>query len=73
MVGLPITAVFGSVVTALVMCCAGKRKKQRRYEEETKDLAQREPVYDAPVAVTRTNAGMVLKKNVCYSNKHYIR
>ena len=71
-VGLPVTAVFCSAVTAVVVCCARKGKEQKRYKQERKEPAQKEPVYDTPVCTTNNNAELVLKENVCYGNKQYI-
>ena len=68
-VGLPVTAVFCSVVTAVLVCCVRKGKKQKQYEEGRKELAQTEPAYDAPEWATRNNGELELKENVCYSNK----
>ena len=71
-VGLPVTVVFSSIVsglvTALVMSCAGKRKKwKRRLEGAKNEIPEKGPVYDAPRRVTGTNEGMALRENVCYA------
>ena len=70
-VGLPLTTVLFSVVsgliTALVMYCAGKRKKWRGKSDDVKNkVAKIGPVYDAPRQVVETKHEMALRNNICY-------
>ena len=70
-VGLPVTAVFfsvvGGLVAALVMYCAGKRRRRGKGDQE---LAEMAPMYDTPLSFTRSIPDMELKENVSYGNKH---
>ena len=69
-VRLPLTTVIFSVVsslvTALIMFCAGKRRRRRRCNEE---LVETRPIYEIPHFPTKSNAEMELKENVCYGSK----
>ena len=72
-VGLPVSAVFFSmvsgVVTALIMCCAGKRKRRRRRRHD-EQLAETGPVYEIPHYPAKNNLDMKVKENVCYDNNY---
>ena len=74
MMGLPVTAVFCSLVGGLLTTLAFYVRNRRRRTKFSPELAETGPLYDIPHSSTRSNPEVELNENVCYgkeSNQHH--
>ena len=73
-VGLPLTAallpLLSGVATALVMCCAEKKRRKWKKIEIKKELAQEQPVYEFPEIIEQRSEEMDITANNCYITQH---